>query len=98
MKSILVSIVAALLVVGCGKKSEYDKAEECAKSLGQIDGYKEMWATAEKKADGATPTEDQIGEYFKGGMRSCPSGGAYTIGAVQGKLATCSIHGTAKDF
>ena len=73
------------------------QANACTSMLAQIDGIKEMWAKTEKKADGDTHTEDQLGEYFKDGMPSCPGEGTYTIGAVQGKRATCSIHGTAKD-
>jgi hypothetical protein len=65
----------------------------CHAQLKQIDGSKEMWATQEKRADGDTPSEAQVGEYFKDGMPSCPEGGTYTIGAV-GQKATCSTHGS----
>ena len=96
MKSILVSIVAAVLVVGCGESSvsKNAAAASCTSQLTQIDGVKKMWATYEKRADGDTPSETQVGEYLKDGVPSCPRGGAYTIGAV-GNQASCSIHGTA---
>jgi hypothetical protein len=103
MKSILVSIVAAVLLAGCAEQKEIGEmraaaqVNACKSMLANIDGAMGMWATAEKKADGDTPTEDQLGKYFKDGMPSCPGEGTYTIGAVQGKRATCSIHGTAKD-
>ena len=98
MKSILVSIVATVLLVGCGESSvsKNAAATSCTAQLKQIDGQKKMWATLGKRADDDTPTEDQLGKYFKDGMPSCPRGGAYTIGAV-GNQAACSIHGTVKD-
>ncbi len=98
MKSILVSIVAAVLVVGCGgsKVSKDSKTSLCVSQLQQIDNAKEMWSTVEKKADGETLTEDQLGKYFKDGMPSCPSRGDYIIGAV-GARASCSIHVTANN-
>jgi len=68
--------------------------DACKSMLANIDGAMGMWATAEKKADGDMPTADQLGKYLNGRVPSCPSGGAYTIGAV-GNQATCSIHGTA---
>ena len=50
-----------------------------------------MWATQEKRADGDTPSEGQLGAYFKDGMPTCPGGGSYTIAPV-GTDATCSVH------
>jgi hypothetical protein len=64
----------------------------CFNQLKQIDGLKELWATLDKRADGDTPSESQLGAYFKDGMPGCPGGGVYTIGAV-GNQASCSIHG-----
>ena len=69
----------------------------CHKISKSITGYKAMWAVADNRADGDTPTVDQLGKYFKGGMPSCPNGGVYTIGAVGGNRVTCSIHGTRRE-
>jgi len=116
MKSQLIAIVAAVLVVGCGESQQSAPAPEskpvapvaeaaqpepstqkelhkksCYNQLKQIDGGKEMWAVQERRADGDTPSDSQLGAYFKDGMPSCPGGGAYTIGAVANP-ATCSIH------
>jgi len=117
MKSQLIAIVAAVLVVGCGESQQSTPAPEakpvepvaeaaqpepptqkelhkksCYNQLKRIDGVKEMWAVQERRADGDTPSDSQLGVYFKDGMPSCPGGGAYTIGAVANP-ATCSIHG-----
>jgi len=117
MKHLLLTTIAAVLVVGCGESQQSAPAPEskpvapvaeaaqpepstqkelhkksCYNQLKQIDGGKEMWAVQERRADGDTPSDSQLGAYFKDGMPSCPGGGAYTIGAVANP-ATCSIHG-----
>ena len=63
----------------------------CHAQLKQIDGSKEMWANQNRRADGDTPSERQLGVYFKDGMPSCPGGGSYSIAPV-GTDATCSVH------
>ena len=93
---IVVAIIGMLIAVAVPNFSKMRRdAQEtaCHAQLKQIDGSKEMWATQEKRADGDTPSEAQIGEYISDGMPSCPGGGAYTIGAV-GQKATCTTHGT----
>jgi hypothetical protein len=60
----------------------------CHAQLKQIDGSKEMWATQEKRADGDTPSDSQLGDYFKDGMPTCPGGGSYSIAPV-GTDASC---------
>ncbi len=96
MKNLLLTTIAAVLLVGCGESRQQKRAKAtlCTTQLGLIDSMKEMWAKTDKKADSDTPTTDQLGKYFNGGVPSCPSGGVITIGAVSNQ-ATCSIHGTA---
>ena len=93
---IVVAIIGMLIAVAVPNFSKMRKDAQktaCHVQLKQIDGNKEMWATQEKRADGDTPSEAQIGEYSSDGMPSCPGGGTYTIGAV-GQKATCTTHGT----
>ena len=93
---IVVAIIGMLIAVAVPNFSKMRRDAQktaCHAQLKQIDGSKEMWATQEKRADGDTPSEAQIGEYISDGMPSCPGGGAYTIGAV-GQKATCTTHGT----
>ena len=92
---IVVAIIGLLIAVAVPNFSKMRKDAQktaCHAQLKQIDGSKEMWATQEKRADGDTPSESQLGAYFKDGMPGCPGGGVYTIGAV-GNQASCSIHG-----
>ena len=92
---IVVAIIGLLIAVAVPNFSKMRRDAQktaCHAQLQSIDGFKEMWATQEKRADNDTPSEAQLGEFFKGEvMPTCPGGGSYTIGAVTAG-ATCSIH------
>ena len=88
------SILAAIATPNFSKMRSDAQKTACHAQLKQIDGSKEMWAEQEKRADGDTPSESQVGAYFKDGMPTCPGGGSYTIAPV-GADATCSVHGKA---
>ena len=91
---IVVAIIGLLIAVAVPNFSKMRKDAQrtaCHAQLKQIDGHKEMWATQEKRADGDTPNESQLGAYFKDGMPACPGGGSYSIAPV-GTDATCSVH------
>ena len=92
---IVVAIIGLLIAVAVPNFSKMRKDAQktaCHAQLQSIDGYKEMWATQEKRTDNDIPTEAQLGIYFKGEiMPTCPGGGTYSIGAVTAP-ATCSEH------
>ncbi len=91
---IVVAIIGLLIAVAVPNFSKMRKDAQktaCHAQLKQIDGSKEMWATQEKRADGDTPSDSQLGVYFKDGMPTCPGGGSYTIGPV-GSDASCTVH------
>ena len=91
---IVVAIIGLLIAVAVPNFSKMRKDAQktaCHAQLKQIDGSKEMWATQEKRADGDTPSESQLGACFQAGMPLCPVGGTSTIGPV-GTAATCSVH------
>jgi hypothetical protein len=71
---------------------------QCINNLRQIDAAKNQWALENNKTVGAVPTAQDIAPYIKldanGNIPGCPSGGAYTIGAV-GVPPTCSVPGHA---
>ena len=90
----VVAIIGLLIAVAVPNFSKMRKDAQktaCHAQLKQIDGSKEMWATQEKRADGDTPSDSQLGAYFKDGMPTCPGGGSYAIGPV-GSDANCSVH------
>ncbi len=94
---IVVAIIGLLIGVAVPKFSQMRSDAQqtaCFMQLKLIDNSKEMWATKEKRANGQTPTNEQLAPYIDDdGNLSCPGGGAeYTIGAV-GEKASCPIHG-----
>jgi hypothetical protein len=89
-------ILGAIAAPNLSKMRKDARVTECHAQLRQIDGSKEMWATQERRPDGDTPSERQLGLYFKDGMPSCPGGGSYSIAPV-GTDASCSIHGTVRN-
>ena len=94
---IVVAIIGLLIGVAVPKFSQMRSDAQqttCFMQLKLIDNSKEMWATKEKRANGQTPTKEQLSTYIDDdGNLSCPGGGVeYTIGAV-GEKASCAIHG-----
>ena len=67
----------------------------CINNLRQIYAAKQEWALINNKTDGDIPTEQDLLPYLKDQtFPVCPSGGTYTIGAVD-EPPSCSIHGVA---
>jgi len=71
----------------------------CMRNLVIIDGAKAQWALEKHKSSGDTPTWADILPFLGNGGKTtqpltCPSGGAYVIGAV-GVKPTCSSPGHA---
>lgn len=70
---------------------------QCMNNLRMIYAAKQEWALENNKTADAVPTAQDIAPYIKldanGNIPGCPSGGTYTIGAVD-EPPSCSIHGT----
>ena len=70
----------------------------CINNLRQIDGAKQQWALENKKTANSIPTFADIAPYlgpgFQGAPPTCPSGGVYTLNAMDAP-PTCSIPGHA---
>jgi chromosome segregation ATPase len=65
----------------------------CINNLRQIDAAKQEWALENSKTADAIPSAQDLLPYFTNMIfPTCPSGGAYTINAVNA-LPTCSISG-----
>lgn len=76
--------------------SAEDAINICINHLRQMDAAKNQWALEYNKTGDAIPTERDISPYIKldadGKIPPCPSGGTYTINAVNVPPA-CSIAG-----
>lgn len=67
----------------------------CLTNLRRIDDAKQAWATENGAPDNAVPKREDLLPYFKGGVFPvCPSGGTYSINAVN-EVPTCSYPGHA---
>lgn len=82
---IVVLIIAVLLAIAIPnfmKARDTSRAKACVANLRQIDTAKMQWAMDNKKVGTDVPAEsDLIPTYIKNEL-TCPSGGAYTINAV----------------
>lgn len=65
----------------------------CLSNLRRIDDAKQAWAAENNEPDNAVPKEEDLLPYLKGGVFPvCPSGGTYSINAVD-EVPTCSYPG-----
>lgn len=73
--------------------SPEDGKETCLQNLRAIDAAKQLWALDLKKDVNDTPTAADIAPYLKShALPVCPSGGSYTIGAMN-QAPACSVTG-----
>ncbi|MCL6629477.1 MAG: prepilin-type N-terminal cleavage/methylation domain-containing protein [Armatimonadetes bacterium] len=90
---LIIGILLAVAVPSFLKARETSRAKSCVSNLKQIESAKEQWAMDNRKTGTDTPTADDLwggtDPYIKQ-EPICPSGGTYTINAVQDD-PTCSI-------
>ena len=73
--------------------AEAGERNACINNLRQIDAAKQQWALETNKKADAVPTAQDLTPYFKDGIFPvCPSGGTYTLNAVN-VLPACSVPG-----
>jgi hypothetical protein len=92
----ILSFIAVLIValaVPNYLDSDHSEKNSCINNLRLIEGAKREWAVNYGKANSETPTWEDIKPYlvpWTHDLPKCPSGGAYTLGAVS-NVPTCSI-------
>ncbi len=95
----IIGLLAAIAIPNFVRARVLARTNACIANLKQIDGAKQVWAIDLNKAETDTPTLDGtagtglIPTYLKR-TPVCPSGGAYTVGAVSAE-PSCAVHGTA---
>jgi len=93
---LIIGILLAIAVPNFMKARESSRTKSCVANLKQIQAAKEQWAMDTQAATGATVADTALygtGKYIETEPK-CPSGGDYTIGALDTK-PTCSIGANA---
>lgn len=93
---LIIGILLAIAIPNFMKARETSRKNACVSNMKQLDAAAQQWAMDEKKAGTVTPTSGDLAGpslYIKV-MPTCPSGGAYTLGTVDGTTPiSCAIHG-----
>ncbi len=84
------AVAAAIAMPAIAKAKASAQRTACLSNLRRIDNAKKQWAQDNNKPGDAAPTMEDLKPYLHGKLR-CPSGGHYTIGAVD-EPARCSMH------
>jgi chromosome segregation ATPase len=66
----------------------------CITNLRRLSNAKQQWAADHGKTADAVPSAQDLAPYFNNTLPACPTGGAYTLNAVN-QDPTCSIAGHA---
>lgn len=86
----IIGLLAAIAIPNFVRARNTAQKNACINNLRQIDGAKQQWALENKKSDADVPVESDVQVYIKNNkFPACPSGGTYTIGAVNTD-PTCS--------
>jgi prepilin-type N-terminal cleavage/methylation domain-containing protein len=79
----IIGLLAAIAIPNFVRARNTAQKNACINNLRQIDGGKQQWALENKKSDTDSPSSDQVAVYIKNNkFPTCPSGGTYTVGAV----------------
>jgi len=84
---LIISVLLAIAIPNFMRARETSRAKSCCSNLRQIETGKEQNAMDNKLSDGDPVSGDLWPDYIKDEPQ-CPSGGAYTIGAI-GTNALC---------
>lgn len=92
----IIGLLAAIAIPNFVKARETARKNACINNLRLIDSAKQQWATELNKAATSTPGSAALVSYIgrpgTTALPGCPSGGTYTIGAVNA-APTCNQTG-----
>jgi competence protein ComGC len=91
-----IGMLSAIAIPNFVKARQTAQQNSCINNLHQIENAKQQWALENNKKSTDVPTQSDIQPFIdrapKGTSLTCPSGGHYTIGAVN-EPPTCNIPG-----
>jgi prepilin-type N-terminal cleavage/methylation domain-containing protein len=90
---LIIGILLAIAVPNFIRARENSRTRTCIANLRQIEAAKEQWAMEAQQGGDVEPTAANLSPDYIKSMPTCPSGGTYTIGAVNAN-PTCSTGGT----
>ena len=67
----IIGLLAAIAIPSFIKARTTSQRNACVNNLRQLDGAKEQWAMATNQAPDASPGEDDVDDYIKGGTVNC---------------------------
>ena len=79
---VIIGLITGIAIPSYLKSREQAREDICMANLRQIDNAKQMWALAEGQDETSTPTWGDLVSEFMKKKTVCPSGGSYTIGAL----------------
>jgi prepilin-type N-terminal cleavage/methylation domain-containing protein len=86
----IIGVLIAIAMPNLVKARGTSQKTACINNLRQIDGAKEQWALENKKSAGSAVVDSEVNAFIKGGVPTCPGGGAYTYNALD-TLPVCSL-------
>ena len=87
----IIGLMAAIAVPNFLTARTNARVGACINNLRLIDGAKQQFALETNAADDATPAEDDVTPYLKGGvMPTCPADGSYSIETLADS-PTCDV-------
>lgn len=96
---IVVTIIAILITMALPnfyRTRILTRKTVCQNNLRQIEAAVDRWVFENNINEGATPDEEEIYSYLRGGKPECPAGGTYTIGVIgTSPPVSCSVEGHA---
>ena len=93
---LIIGILLAIAIPNFLHARQKSQAKACSANLKQIDAGKQQWAVDNKKGATDSPAVTDLTPTYVKSTPSCPSGGAYTYGAVSTD-PTCSYSSTDTD-
>jgi prepilin-type N-terminal cleavage/methylation domain-containing protein len=89
---LIIGVLLSIAVPNFVKTRETTRKQGCIENLHKIQGAKEMWAMDNNEPPTASVASTNLVPEYLRLMPQCPSGGAYTVGAVNVK-PTCARGG-----